>query len=151
MDIAAPIRRLALSAAIAGAAIGVAPALASAAFDTYRNGPHVSAASFSGGQLHETLTFQEAGPFVAHILFNPPSHPKAGPPLRRLTVALGRHAAGEAHISIRLGALEPRRYAVVINPEHLVATTQKTPATWVYFTIRKNGELTGIKLITPGG
>ena len=120
-------------------------------------GPHVSAASFSGGQLHETLTFHKAGTFVAHIVFMPlpPSseatNHKPPTPLGGPTVALGYHAAGTAHISVRLGALTAGPYAVVITPTHQVVGPPRTNqlATWVYLTVHTNGTTTNIKLVQP--
>jgi hypothetical protein len=115
-----------------------------------RHGPLVSAASFSGGQLHETLTFHNAGRFVAHILSNPPSHPSSSGRLGGRTVALGHHVAGKTHISFRLGALKAGRYAVVITPEpQVLGPPRANLATWVYLTVHGNGTITNIKLIHP--
>ena len=62
---------------------------------TVAAGPHVFAASFSRGQLHESLTFHKAGQFVAHILSKQPTHL----PLGGHTVVLGHQAARKTHIS----------------------------------------------------
>jgi hypothetical protein len=116
-----------------------------------RLGPSVSAATFSGGQLHETLTFHKAGIFVAHILLSPPSHP-TGSPLRGRTVALGQHAAGTAHVSFRVGTLTPGWNAVVIAPQpEAVTKNPKLAATWVYLFARNNGKITKIDLINLKG
>ena len=113
-------------------------------------GPLVVAASFSGGQLHETLTFHKSGVFVAHVLFNPPAHWKGGNTVHGRLIALGNHTAGQAHLSFALGTLKPGRYRVVITPQRQTITkNSKTIATWVYFTARANGEVTGIQLINP--
>jgi hypothetical protein len=120
-------------------------------------GPYVSAASFSGGQLHETLTFHKAGTFAAYIVSNPrpPSsgsvHHARTVALAEPTVALGYHAAGKTHISFRLGTLTAGRYAVVITPEPLVMgpPQPKLAPTWVYLTVHKNGTITNIKLVHP--
>jgi hypothetical protein len=110
----------------------------------------VVAASFSGGQLDETLTFHKSGVFVAHILLNPPAHWTGGNTVHGRTIALGNHTAGEAHLSFALGTLKPGRYTVVITPQHQMTTkNSKTIATWVYFTARANGKVTGITLINP--
>jgi hypothetical protein len=115
-----------------------------------RHGPFVSAASFSGGQLHETLTFHNAGTFVAHILSNPPAHPTSSGRLGGRTIALGHHVAGKAHISFRLGALKPGRYAVVITPEpQVLGPPRVNLATWVYLTVHGNGTIANIRLIHP--
>jgi hypothetical protein len=115
-----------------------------------RHGPFVSAASFSGGQLHETLTFHDAGNFIAHILSNPPSHPSFSGRLGGRTVAIGHHVAGKTHISFRLGTLKAGRYAVVITPEPEVQGPPRANlATWVYLTVHGNGTITNIKLIHP--
>jgi hypothetical protein len=112
-------------------------------------GPSVSAASFSGGELHETLTFHKGGDFVAHILSNPSSHPTGGGRVHGRMVALRHHAAGKSHISFPLGTLKAGHYAVVITPQPQATTTKsKTAATWVYFTVDNNGK-TNIKLIQP--
>jgi hypothetical protein len=112
-------------------------------------GPSVSAASFSGGQLHETLTFHKAGMFVGRILLNPPLHP-TGSALRGRTVALGHHTAGKSNLSFRLGTLTPGRYAVVITPQpQTVTKNPKLAATWVYLIAHNNGKITNIKLINP--
>jgi hypothetical protein len=117
-----------------------------------RHGPFVSAASFSGGRLHETLTFHNAATFVAHILSNPPSHPTSSGRLSGRTVALGHHVAGKAHISFPLGALKAGRYAVVITPEpQVLGPPRANLATWVYLTVHGNGTITNIKLIHPSG
>lgn len=109
-------------------------------------GPHVFAASFSGGQLHETLTFHKPGQFVAHILSKQPTHL----PLRGRTVSLGQQAAGKTHVSVRLGKLKPGGYAVVVTPEpQTTANSSANAASWVRFTVTKNGKVTNIKLITP--
>jgi hypothetical protein len=115
-----------------------------------RHGPDVSAASFSGRQLHETLTFHNAGTFVAHIVSNPRSHPSSSGRLGGRTVALGHHVAGKTHISFRIGALKAGRYAVVITPEPEVQGPPRANlATWVYLTVHRNGTITNIKLIHP--
>jgi hypothetical protein len=113
-------------------------------------GPHVFAASFSGGQLHETLTIDNPGAFVAHILASPPSHPTGSRPLHGRTVSLGHHTAGKTHISFRLGTLNPGRYAVVVTHQPPDTTTNPSrAATWVYLTVHNNGKITDIKLIHP--
>jgi hypothetical protein len=118
-------------------------------------GPHVWAASFSGGQLHETLTFHKATTFVAHIVSMPlpPSASAHHKPtaLGGPTVALGYHAAGKARISFRLGALTAGPYAVVITPTHQVfgPPPSNQLATWVYLTVHKNGTISNIKLVHP--
>jgi hypothetical protein len=114
-------------------------------------GPYVSAATFSGGQLHETLTFHTAGQFLAHIVPNPLFRPKGRGPIGFTTVMLGHHAAGEAHISFRLGSLNPGLYAVVILPQHQVMgpPPHKDVATWVYVTVDNKGRTAVIRLIQP--
>jgi hypothetical protein len=113
-------------------------------------GPRVVAASFSGGQLHETLTFHKSGVFVAHVLFNPPAHWTGGDTVHGRLIALGNHMGGPAHLSFALGTLKPGRYRVVITPQRQTITmNSNTVATWVYFTARANGTVTGIKLINP--
>ena len=114
------------------------------------DGPRVVAASFSGGQLHETLTFHKSGVFFAHVLFNPPAHWTGGNTVHGRTIALGNHNAGQAHISIALGALKPGRYSVVITPQRQTITKNADLiATWVYFTARANGKVTGFELVNP--
>lgn len=148
--------------AITTPALAVDPTIASISVEPYMTGPcatpclpriiqgpSVSAASFSGGQLHETLTFHKAGIFVAHILLNPPSHP-TGSALRGRTVALGHQTADKTNISFPLGTLTPGRYAVVITPQlQTVTKNPKLAATWVYLTAHNNGKITNIKLINP--
>jgi hypothetical protein len=114
-------------------------------------GPYVSAASFSGGRLHETLTFHKAGQFFAHIVPNPLFRPKGHGPIGFSTLALGRHAAGTTHISFGLGTLKPGLYAVVITPKHqsMGPPPHKDVATWVYLTVHSNGKINVIRLIHP--
>jgi len=114
------------------------------------SGHRVFAASFSGGQLHETLAFHKAGQFVAHILSNPPAHPSAASRLRGRTVGLGQHAAGRTRISFRIGKLNAGRYAVVITPQpQTLSDHPGLAATWVYLMVHNNGKITNITLIQP--
>ena len=141
---------LALPALAEGTGCGCACGCGGSGIPRVSEGPKVVAASFSGGQLHETLTFHKTGVFVAHILSDPPSHPTGSGPVHGRIVALGNHAAGQARISFAVGTLQPGLYALVITPRHQTSTTNsKTAATWVYFTISTNGKATGVKLITP--
>jgi hypothetical protein len=119
-------------------------------------GPYVSAASFSGGKLHETLTFHKSGMFVAHVVPMPlpPSSEstnyKPPKPFRGPAVALGYHDAGTAHISFRLGALTAGPYAVVITPQpQVLGAPRSQAATWVYLTVHADGTVTNIKLFHP--
>ena len=114
------------------------------------DGPRVVAASFSDGYLRETLTFHKSGGFFAHVLFNPPAHWTGGNTVHGRTIALGNRTAGQAHISIVLGTLEPGGYGVVITPQHQTITKNANIiATWVYFTVRANGKVAGIELVNP--
>jgi hypothetical protein len=116
------------------------------AHGTVAAGPHVLAASVSAGRLHETLRFRQPGRFVAHILSRQP----AGLPLRGREVSLGQRAAGRTHLSIRLGALSPGTYAVVITPaQQTAAANSRTAATWVTFTVTQTRAVRTIKLTTP--
>jgi hypothetical protein len=114
-------------------------------------GPDVSAASFSGGELHETLTFHSAGVFFAHIVPNPLYTPKGTGPIGFKTVALGFHATGTTHISFRLGTLNAGTYAVVVLPQHQTSgpPAHKNIATWVYIAVHANGSIAVTRLIHP--
>jgi len=114
-----------------------------------RVGPYVSAASFSGGQLNETVTFHKAGTFAAHIVPNPLFGPGGSGLIGYKTVALGHHAAGKARITLRLGTLKPGLYAVVILPQPQIYGPTKAPATWVYLRVHTNGRIVVIRLIHP--
>jgi hypothetical protein len=145
--VVAVVAAAALGLLVAAPTYGASPDPVCCNPDTH--GPHVFGASFSGGKLHETLTFHNAGKFFAHILSNPRSH---GITVPRRTVPLGFHTAGKTRIGFRLGILTPGRWAVVVTPQTVtVATTRNTVATWVYFTVRENGKLTNIRLVTDTG
>jgi predicted DCC family thiol-disulfide oxidoreductase YuxK len=116
-----------------------------------QGGPHVSAARIAHDALHLTLTFHATGEFDAHILASPPRDPN-GVKLRSLghRVPIGHHKEGPGTVSIALGTLKPGRYGVIVTPvKPPRKVTQKTAATWVYFTEEKGGKATGIKLIQP--
>jgi hypothetical protein len=95
--------------------------------------------------MREKLTFHNAGKFFAHILLDPRSHGITRP---RRTIPLGFHTAGRTQISFRLGHLTPGKYAVVVTPRHVTeAKMTNQAATWVYFTVKRNGKFTNIKLV----
>jgi len=115
------------------------------------NGPHVTAASISHGELHLRLTFHAAGRFHALILSNPPKDPSKAKFFNLVrSVSLGQHAAGPGTVSIPLGTLTPGRYGVIVTPvKQPTKVTSKNAATWVYFTEHQGGKATGIRLIQP--